>query len=137
MPSFTKDEPVIVVAAAGAAVSYVGSALVAHGVIGDATLTSVEQTAVPIVAAGFVLLLGVIARSLVAPYAKVKRLMEQAGLLSDTDFARMEALLDDKFGVELTPDDDPTAVEGPTGPVPDGMTAGAQVTEVPATTPGA
>lgn len=121
MPNLTKDEPVLVVAAVGAVLSYTGSALVAHGVIGADVMTSAEQTVVPIVAAGVVMLLGAVTRALVAPYARVKRLLERDYALTDADFARFQGLVQELSGVDLDPTGEPPLE---VANVPEGMAAG-------------
>lgn len=110
MPKLHQDEPVLVVSAAGAVVSFVGTELVAHGVVAAKAWSSIEQTAVPPVAALFVLGLGVIARRLVTPWRKVAPILERDGLLTDADAARFEQLLTDKLAeLGVTDEPDPGA----------------------------
>jgi hypothetical protein len=97
MASITKDEPVLILSAAGAVVAWLLGLLVTHGVLSDTQASSLTQVIVPAVAGVIVLVIGFFTRRLVSPAAKVKAVLESSGLLNDADFGRLEAMLTDKL----------------------------------------
>lgn len=97
MSKFTDDEPVIATAVAGALLSAIGSVLVTHGVITGTQASADTKTFVPIVAAALVMVMGFVARQFAAPAKKVEALLASSGLMSDADFARVEAIIADQL----------------------------------------
>ena len=95
MAKLIHDEPVLVTSAAGAVVSYALTALVTHGVITHTVASTLTQQLVPGVAAALMIGLGALTRRLVAPEAKVRHLLEVEGLLTDADFGRLQAILEE------------------------------------------
>lgn len=116
MPKLTQDEPVLVVAGATSALAYVGTQLVAHGVITDTQASSATQAVLPFAVMAVPVLLGLFIRRLVTPARKAAALLEREGLLTDTDLASIETVLAEKLGIDvdldpdvLTGDDHPDA----------------------------
>ena len=89
--------PVTTLSTAEALTAAVLTFLVTHNVIGDLDVSSTTQTIAPFVALALPAIFGTAKWALVSPYEKVKHLAEQEGVVSDADFARLEALLDAKF----------------------------------------
>jgi hypothetical protein len=122
-----KAEPAMSLATATGLVSAVLTVLVTHGVITDTAASSTTQAVVPFVALLLPMLGGAVVRRLVAPMTKVGDVLEQAGLLTDADWARLEGVIEDKLGIDLdgvdTGDEHPDAVD--IGEPADGMAAGA------------
>jgi hypothetical protein len=100
MASITKDEPVLVGSLSAAAVGYVLTFLVAHGVITDTQASTATQTFVPIVTAALIAGLGVLLRRFVSPASKVKAIVEQGLHITDADFGRLEALVE-QYGLSI------------------------------------
>jgi hypothetical protein len=132
MASITKDEPVLVGSASAALVGAVLTALVTHGVITDTQASGLTQTVVPLVTAGLIAGLGVLLRRFVSPASKVRAIVEQGLHISDADFGRIDALLE-QYGLSLIEKATPLAplvtaaapaeTPAPTPPA-DGMSAG-------------
>ena len=125
MASITKDEPVLVGSLSAAVVGYVLSFLVAHGVITDTQASTATQTIVPLVTAALITGLGVLLRRYVSPASKVKAIVEQGLHITDADYGRFEALVE-QYGMSLVEKAAPAPVEPVAAPTtaPDGMSAG-------------
>lgn len=76
-----KDEPVLVSTGIASALGWLGTFLVEHGVITNTVASTDTQVILPFVAAGALVLLGVIVRQFVTP-AVVSLEGELAGLIS-------------------------------------------------------
>lgn len=113
MSNIVKEKPVATVGGAGVVVMAVLAYLVAHGVIS----ADLAQQWGPLAAIVIPIIFGAIIHALVSPFEKVKHWAEQSGLLSDADFARIEAILAAKAPTMLT--------AAPVEPETDGMAAGA------------
>lgn len=95
MPNPVKNAPVTVLTAAEATSATVLTFLVAHGVISSSVASTYGPFAALVLVAGF----GAAKWGLVSPYAKVRDALEQAGLLSDADLARIEAAVESAIGL--------------------------------------
>jgi hypothetical protein len=127
MASITKDEPVLVGSLSAAVVGYVLTFLVAHGVITDTQASTATQTIVPLVTAGLITLLGVLLRRYVSPTSKVGAIVEQGLHITDADYGRLEALVE-QYGLSIVEKKAPAPVAPVETPAPttapDGMSAG-------------
>jgi hypothetical protein len=92
-----KKAPVTTLSTAEAVTAAVLTFLVTHHVVGNVDVSATTQTIAPFVALALPAIFGAAKWALVSPYTKVKRWAEQDGLVSDADFARLEALLDAKL----------------------------------------
>jgi hypothetical protein len=107
-----KAEPAMSLATATGLLGAVLTVLVTHGVLTDTSASTATQAAAPFVALLLPMLGGALVRRLVTPAGKVADVLEQAGLLTDADWARLEAVIEDKLGVDLnlpTGEDHPDA----------------------------
>lgn len=96
--TFIKNSPVTSLTSAESLLGAVLAFLATHHVIGDTDVSATTQTVAPFVALLLPAVFGAAKWSLVTPFAKVKDMAERDGLVSDADFARLGALLDDKLG---------------------------------------
>jgi hypothetical protein len=92
-----KQAPVTTLSTAEALTAAVLTFLVTHQIIGNVDVSATTQTIAPFIALALPAVFGAAKWALVSPYSKVKHLAEKDGLVSDADFARLEALLDTKL----------------------------------------
>jgi hypothetical protein len=93
----------------------------------------IPASAAPIVIAATVGALATVAHELVAPWKKVKQVVENGLHLTDADFGRVDALLE-QYGLEMVArylPPDPVSPSTPEGVIPSGMSAGAPVEHAP------
>lgn len=93
-----KNAPVTALSTAESVTAFALTVLVTHHVIGNVDIGATAQTIAPFIALAIPAVFGAAKWALVSPYAKVKGLAEQQGVVTDADFARMEALVEDKLG---------------------------------------
>lgn len=98
IPQSIKKAPVTALSTAEAVTAFVLTFLVAHHLIGNVDVSSTTQSIAPFVALALPAVFGAAKWALVSPYEKVKDIVERDGLISDADFARVEALFEEKFG---------------------------------------
>lgn len=111
--NFIKNSPVTSLTTAESLTAGVLTFLVTHNVIGNVDVSTTTQTVAPFVALAVPAVFGAAKWSLVTPFARVKDLAERDGLVSDADFARLDALLDEKLAVFTgDADDADTADDG-------------------------
>jgi hypothetical protein len=126
-----KNSPVTTLTTAESIVAFVLTLLVAHHVIGNIDIGTTTQTIAPFVALVIPAIFGAAKWHLVSPVAKVaEQLAVRDGALSDADYARIEALLDQRLadGADTALGDDDAADEtavAVAAPHPPGMAAGA------------
>ena len=121
--------PVTTLSTAEALTAALLTFLVTHNVIGNVDVSTTTQTIAPFVALALPAIFGAAKWALVSPYEKVKHWAEQEGVVSDADFARLEALMDAKFqelsdeatvaGEELSAPSDPSDPTDPNAPSED------------------
>lgn len=97
MSNLVKQRPVATLTAAEAIVAAVLTFLVTHGVIGTVDVGQTTQVLAPLVALGLPAVAGAAKWALVTPVSKVQHILEQDGLLTDADAARLDAMLDAKL----------------------------------------
>ena len=105
-----KQAPVTSLSTAEALTAGVLTFLVTHQIIGNVDVSTTTQTIAPFIALALPAIFGAAKWALVSPYTKVKHLAEKDGLVSDADFARLEALLDTKLA-EVSSEADDAAAE--------------------------
>jgi hypothetical protein len=123
-----REAPVTTLTTIESVVGFVLTFLVTHHVIGNIDIGSTTQTLAPVVALVLPAIFGSAKWRLVSPAAKVQDAADHAGAMSDADYARIEAMIDERLRdaaptqqpAELTGADDPL----PVTPRPAGMSAG-------------
>lgn len=122
-----KQAPVTTLTTVESIVGFVLTFLVAHHIIGNIDIGATTQTVAPFIALAVPAIFGSAKWRLVSPAAKVQDVTERDGAMSDADYARIEAMIDERLGA-VTAEDRPQltgAVEKlPLTPRPAGMAAG-------------
>lgn len=88
-----KNAPVTTITTVESVVGFVLTFLVAHGIIGNIDVAATTQTVAPFVALAVPALFGAVKWRLVTPWEKAKDVTDRDGLMSDADYARIEAMV--------------------------------------------
>jgi hypothetical protein len=121
-----KEAPVTSLTTIESGVGFVLTFLVAHHVIGNIDVGATTQTVAPFVALVVPALFGSAKWRLVSPAHKVAELSERDGALADADYARIEAMIDERLDAVLgqNPPQPVGVPQLPAAPRPAGMAAG-------------
>src|SRR3954453_7199155 len=99
-----KQAPVTSLTTIESVVGFVLTFLVAHHVIGNIDVGSTTQTIAPFIALAVPAIFGSAKWRLVSPTEKVKDLADRDGTMSDADYARIEAMIDERLGAGVPAD---------------------------------
>jgi hypothetical protein len=121
-----KEAPVTSLTTIESAVGFVLTFLVAHHVIGNIDVGATTQTVAPFIALVIPALFGSAKWRLVSPAHKVAELTDRDGAMADADYARIEAMIDERLDAVLGQNPpQPVGVQQlPATPRPAGMAAG-------------
>jgi hypothetical protein len=121
-----KDAPVTSLTTVESVVGFVLTFLVAHHMIGDIDVTATTQTVAPFIALAVPALFGAVKWRLVTPWEKAKDVAERDGAMSDADYARIEAMVQERLEAALAhnPVHINGALDARPDPRPGGMSAG-------------
>jgi hypothetical protein len=92
-----KEAPVTALTTIESVVGFVLTFLVAHHIIGNIDIGATTQTVAPFIALIVPALFGSAKWRLVSPAHKLADLTERDGAMSDADYARIEAMIDERL----------------------------------------
>ena len=123
-----KEAPVTTLTTIESVVGFVLTFLVAHHIVGNIDVGATTQTVAPVVALLVPAIFGSAKWRLVSPTAKVQDTTARDGAMSDADYARIEAMIDERLGT-AAPVQQPPQLTGAVDrlavtPRPAGMAAG-------------
>jgi hypothetical protein len=131
-----KDAPVTTITTVESVVGFVLTFLVAHGIIGNIDVAATTQTVAPFIALAVPALFGAVKWRLVTPWEKAKDVTDGDGLMSDADYARIDAMVKDRIAPTVPRHQRSAAMAGQFDGIavahhPGGMAAGAVRHRIP------